>query len=294
MWLPATGRDVLEESISMSVTKFSGVSRRDDQFVKKTVTKLWREIPSTDNPYIAESCHCHGYDVLELMAKRSYPDLVFLLFKGELPTRDDSQLLEKLMIAFINPGPRHPATRAAMNAGVGKTDPSHILPIGLTILGGEHLGAAEIEPAIRWLRKQAKRDPAEVAHELLTNLTREEDEEGDIHIVPGFGSHYGSIDKMVTRIAQQLTKLPAAGKIMLWADEFSRALIPHNMGWLSTGLVAAVLADLGFQPRMGGGIFQIISAPGLFAHGIELASKPLTAMPFPDDEDYFIETGEES
>lgn len=267
----------------------TGVSRRSDQFAKRISTKLWREVPSAKNPYIAESSYCHGYDLLELISKRSYSDTVFLLFKGDLPSPEESSLLEKLMVAFINPGPRHPATRAAMNAGVGKTDPSHILPIGLTILGGEHLGAAEVEPAIRWLRKQAKHDPVEVASELLGNSGHDK---GDLHLAPGFGSHFGGVDKMVARIAEQMMNSPAAGEVMSWADRFSRALAPHNMGWLSTGLVASVLADLGFQPRMGGGIFQLISAPGLFAHGIEMASKPLTAMPFPEDKDYFIGAGE--
>lgn len=269
----------------------SKTERRDEQFAKKTATKLWFESPS-ENPYIATAAHCHGYDLSELIGKRSYTDVLFLLFKGELPTAEASQLLEKLMIAFINPGPRHPATRAAMNAGIGKTDPSHILPIGLTILGGEHLGAAEIEPAIRWLRKNVKRDPDQVASELLDDLAREEN--GDIHVAPGFGSHYGGIDHMVVSLAKQLLTYPAAGEVLQWADRFCRALAPVNMGWLSTGLVASVLADLGFQPRVGGGIFQIMSAPGLFAHGIEMATKPLTAMPFPDDDDYFIEYGDDN
>jgi len=54
--------------------------------------------------------------------------------------------------------------------------------------------------------------------------------------------------------------------------------------------VAAILCELGFQPRMGAGMFQLISAPGIFAHGIEMANKPITAMPFPDDKDYSIES----
>ena len=62
------------------------------------------------------------------------------------------------------------------------------------------------------------------------------------------------------------------------------------MGWLATGVVAAVLTDLGFPPRAAAGIYQIISAPGLLAHGVELANKPLTAMPFISDEDYIIES----
>lgn len=270
----------------------SKVERRKEQFAEKVATRIWDETAASGNPYVTESSRCHGYDLVELIAKRSYTDVLFLLFNGELPSAEQSQLLEKLAIGFINPGPRHSATRAAMNAGVGKTDPSLILPIGLTILGGEHLGAAEVEPAIRWLRKNAKQDPSELAGQLVGELPQKA--QGDIHIAPGFGSRYGGVDKMTVSIARHLLALPGAGEVMQWADEFSQALAAHHMGWLATGLTAAVLSDLGFQPRMGAGLFQIISAPGLFAHGIEMASKPLTAMPFPDDKDYFIETREEN
>lgn len=99
-------------------------------------------MPSPDNPYIAEHCRCRGYDLFELVQKRSFVDIIYLLLRGELPTKDQAQLFETLLVALINPGPRHPATRAAMNAGVGKTNTAHILPIALPVLGGDHLGAA--------------------------------------------------------------------------------------------------------------------------------------------------------
>lgn len=268
----------------------AGVTRRKDEFAKKVTTRIWDETPTQENPYVTESARCHGYDLLQLMGKRSYSDVMFLLFRGELPTRQESQLLEKFMIAFISPGPRHPAARAAMNAGVGKTEPSHILPIGLTILGGEHLGAGEVEPAIRWLRKNVKLNPESLAEELASGLPGER--EGDVHLAPGFGSQFGSADSLVIQVADELLSLAGAGRIMEWGNRFSRALLHHNMGWLSTGLAAAVLADLGFQPRVAAGMFQIVNAPGIFAHGIEMASKPLTAMPFPEDSDYVIEGAE--
>lgn len=264
------------------------VSRRDEQFAKKVPTKIWLESASPRNSYIAQANYCHGYDLLELAAKRSFPEVVYLLFKGELPDESEAALFGSLMVAFINPGPRHPATRAAMNAGIGKTDPSNILPVALSIFGGEHLGSGEVEPAIRWLRRNLRKSPKDVAEALL-NAELTTGLEGDIHIAPGFGSYYGGIDEMSTSIADRLLALPAAGKVMQWAAAFCGELNAGNMGWLSTGVVAATLADLGFQPRMAPGIFQIMSAPGMFAHGIEMASKPLTAMPFPGDEDYYIE-----
>ncbi len=263
------------------------VERRNEEFVEKQSTKIWQEQPSELNPYIAKNAHCFGYDLLQLMDRRSYTDVLYLIFRGELPTAEQSDLLEKLMIAFINPGPRHPATRAAMNAGIGKTDQSHILPISLSILSGKHLGAGEIEDSMRFIRKNLKNSPREVATALMQSS--QQPNEGDWHIAPGFGNRFGGRDELSIKISLHLKQSPAAGSALSWGMEFSEAIEGFNMGWLATGVAAATMADLKFQPRAGGGLFQLISAPGLLAHGLELSNKPFTALPFPKDEDYFID-----
>jgi len=268
----------------------NGVVRRNDQFTEKATTKIWNETPSVSNPYITESASCHGYDLIELCRKRSFADVLYLMFKGDLPTIKESSLFEKLMIAFINPGPRHPAVRAAMNAGIGKTDSSHILPIGLTVLGGSHLGGAEVELSMRWLRRHSRKDPETVAVAMLNgDGTINEDDK----LAPGFGKRFGGVDILPRKVAEYLISEDSSGKILNWANIFSRKINEQSFGWLSTGVIAAVLCDLGFQPRTGPGIYQIFSAPGVFAHGIEMANKPLTAMPFIDDKYYSIETESE-
>ena len=271
----------------MEKNKHTKVRSRNEAFVEKVNTRIWEECPDTDNPYIAETCRCHGYDIQDLMQQRSFIDVFYLLFRGELPNVEQAKLLECLMIALLNPGPRHPATRAAMNAGVGKTESVHILPIALAIMGGEHLGAGCIEASMRFLRKQIKTDPTVLAQQLIESSDRPE--QGDWEIAPGFGSRYGSIDIVPQKMATQLLELPASGKCLEWGQLFASSLSDQQLGWHMTGLAAAVMADLGFQPRMGAGLFQLMSAPGLFAHGIELANKPTTAMPFIKDENYVIE-----
>jgi hypothetical protein len=271
----------------MMIKDHRQVTNRNEPFALRQGTKIWQEIPDKESPYTTESCRCHGYDLFELMEKRSFVDVLFLLIQGELPNKDKEQLFEKLMIALINPGPRHPATRSAMLAGVGKTNPAHILPISLSILGGNHLGAGEIEGAMRFLRKQIKKDPIQVAQETLSQ--QEEPDAGDWHPAPGFGNRFSGIDTFTCQTAKQLAELPGAGQAIAWGNAFSCALHPHKMGMLATGMAAAAFSDLGFQPRAGGGLFQLLCAPGLLAHGLELANKPITAMPFPKDENYIIE-----
>lgn len=265
----------------------SKVEKRNESFVERTSTRIWLEVPASDNPYITATARCHGYDLMELVKKRSFVDVLYLLFRGELPCSEEAELLEQLMIGLINPGPRHPAARAAMNAGVGKTDPAHILPIALAVYGGDHIGAGVIEPAMRFFRQNLKLEPQQVADTLLSSS--HPPDVGDWHIAPGFGSRFGGIDVISDQLAKQLATLAVAGKTLAWGCQFAKALEQHTQGWLSTGVAAAVFTDLGFNPRAGTGLFQLVAAPGLLAHGVELSNKPITAMPYISDKNYVIE-----
>lgn len=263
------------------------VERRNEEFASKIATKIWNESASESNPYLPNRCHCYGYDLFDLLDKRSFPEVLFLLFNGDLPNKQQTRLLESLMIAFINPGPRHPATRAAINAAVGKTDSAHILPISLAIIGGEHLGGEEVEKCMRFLRKNAKKTPQEIEEDFI--LSSNKPQKGDWHPIPGFGSRFGGVDVLTCNIARRLVEYPAAKKALKWGNELSIHLQKDNLGWLPTGLVAATLTDLGFTARAGSGLFQLINAPGLLAQGLEFSNKPLTSLPFLKDEDYIIE-----
>lgn len=260
---------------------------RNEQFAPRVRTSLWSETPSS-NPYIAEQARCHGYDIFELIEKRSFVDVLFLLFRGELPDSNQARILDALMIGLINPGPRHPATRAAMNTGVGKTDTAHILPIAQLTLGGSYLGGSEVKESMRFLNKSARKEPGSVAGDLLAAGTPPD--EGDWHIAPGFGTRFGDIDLLPDRLARTIAQMPGTGTIIKWSIEFADVLKEEaGCGWLATGVAAAVFSDLGFHPRSGAGLFQLISAPGLLAHGLEMANKPLTALPFIDDDHYVLE-----
>jgi citrate synthase len=271
---------------SDETSKRPEVRLRGTRFAERITTRIWYEQPSPTNPYIAERCFCHGYDLLDLVRGRSFADVLYLLLRGELPEPEAARLLEAVLIALMNPGPRHPATRAAMLAGIGKTDPVHILPIALMVLGGE-TGATEVAASMHFIRRHGREAPAQVADRLLADGERPA--EGDWRIAPGFGTHFGSIDSIPQLLARSLIELPASGGALRWGQAFCDHLSRDGVGWLATGVAAAAFLDLGFHPRIGAVLFQLASAPGLLAHGLELANKPITAMPFMDQEHYVIE-----
>ncbi len=257
------------------------VESRHAPFVERTVTEIWLEKPTEDNPYVASHLYCHGYDLIQLIQERSFVDVLFLLFMGELPNPQQRQLLEATMVALINPGPRHPATQAAMNAAVGKTNPLHILPIGTAVLGGQYSGAGCIEETMHFFNAHSLSDP----DTRLQNFMQSEQPEK----TPGFGKHYGSADPVAAAIATHLASLDAAGNALAWGESFAKKLQPWGQGWLMTGIAAAVFADLNIPPHLGGPLYQLMSAPGLLAHSAELIKKPITSMPFVTDDHYHIE-----
>jgi hypothetical protein len=271
----------------MSEIALSAERRREDRFARHPVTHIWQETASPENPFVASEARCHGYDLFDLLHEVSFCDALFLLFRGELPARPQSELFEKWWIASMNPGPRHPATRASLNAGIGKTHAANILPVGLTVLGGDHLGAAEVRRSMRFLAQSDGQDPLQMAEALMRTGRRPE--EGDWHPAPGFGSRFGSIDHLPRRIGQTLAALDGAGPALRWASGFASTLEAQNMSWLDPGVAGAVALDLGLNEFAAMGLFQLSHAPGILAHGLEMVGQPLTSMPFLDDESYIYE-----
>ncbi|MBZ0071487.1 MAG: citrate synthase [Gammaproteobacteria bacterium] len=271
------------------------VERRAEHFAERVECGFWLERPAPDNPYVAAAAYCHGYDLRELLAKCSYWEYLYLLFTGRRCSPAQHGLLEQLGIALANPGPRHPATRAAITASVSKADPVHILPLGLNVLGGAHLGAAEAGAAMMFVRRHLRRDPRDEAR-VRTEVPATDAvgvagvAGGDVRPAPGFGTRYRGIDLVAVDLGRALARAPGAGEALAWAATFAAELQHRDCGgWLLPGVAAAALLDLGFHPKTGPGLFQWLSAPGLLAHAFEMSNQPLTALPFIDDSRYFID-----
>ena len=83
-------------------------------------SRIWLEEPEPNNAFATRAAFCHGYDVYgEMLGNAGWVDMIYLLFKGEAPTRAQAAALEILAVALANPGPRDASVHAAMCAGVG-------------------------------------------------------------------------------------------------------------------------------------------------------------------------------
>ena len=260
---------------------------RNDKYVTEIPTQITLEEAHADNPFHTENMYIFGYEHTDLMENKDFLDMTFLMLQGELPTSEQKRGCEKLMCCLINPGPRHPASRAAMNAGVARTKMQHVLPLSLLVASGSYMGSEDVFNAMRFLYKSID-DPAEsVANKAIE--TAQFDCQENPQIAAGFGSYYGGIDTYAAKLANYLEQYNPQGQYFSYAKSLINNWQHLNAGWLLSGLTASVLCDLGFEPKQGHLIFQLAIAPGLAAHGAEKSKKPVTDMPFVSEQNYFID-----
>jgi len=245
---------------------------RSEEYEARYQTKIFREFPSDDNPYCESRVECYGYDQLSLASNLDFAEYLFLLFRGKLPEKAEANLLNKALIALCSLGVRHPASRAAVAAGVGKTVPENVLPAALMVLNSEQDGAASIQQAMRFLRSASKSRP------VIKGLLEEN---------PVFGLHYGSANEYLDMICENLLEDADWNYLSLGRSLIVAARSEGmEIGWLMTGLFAAIFCDLGIRPRFAPGLMQLICAPALVVQGMENANKPTTILPFVTDDYY--------
>lgn len=259
-------------------------SRFEEDFSRQISTEIWQEVPDKSNPFVAETAVCRGYDFLELVQHLSYPQMLYLFTVGELPSDNQRDVLELLMKALITPGVRHPATRAVMNAAISKTRVPNLLPIGLGVLTGEYLGAHELSNSMKFIQHNLDRPPKSVA----IQVSQVKPKPDTPNPIPGFGSIYGDQDKLTAHLAAQILSCAENAPHLKWCQAMVDAVPHSDFSWLPAGLAAATFLDLNIDRATGIGLFQMLQSPGLIAHAAEKVQKPVSDMPFLDDEHYDI------
>lgn len=252
-----------------------------DNFGNTINTAIWSEVAQIDNPFVAEKCYCHGYDVFgDILGKASYIEYLFLLFKGERPTLEQIAALELLAIALANPGPRDPSVHGAMAAFVSGTPAANALIAALAIGAGSHQGAREILLSMqgfescgtdllawtRFLQSPAKSPRLSVWPENKNP--------------PGF-DFYG------TRIAETALLTLEKLNILLPNSPLSWLYIHRTQLEASTGkplslfgIAAATLFSLGFTSAEGEMLVLLLRLPGAAIHALEQRERGFRQFPF--------------
>jgi len=215
-----------------------------------------------------------GYAVDELMGRLSFAEAVYLILRGELPTPTMGKLFGAVLVSSIDHGVTPPSTLATRHVATTGARLSAAVAAGVLGFGSFHGG--DIETCMRFLEEGLARvrngeSFADAADALLQSCL-----DGG-RTPPGFGHRIHTQDPRASRLLQMAHELELDGEHVQMVRAIDRRLaarpnarpIPLNID----GAIAAVCADMGFEPELGNAVFMIARIPGLVAHANEERSR---------------------
>ena len=224
------------------------------------------EKPKTNITSIAPGkIRIKGYDVSELMGRKTFAEVVYLILKGELPTKSEGKMMDAILSSSIDHGTTPPSSQAARLVVSGGNPLNAAVAGGILTIGESHGGA--IEQCARLLQEWAakSKNAEETAENMLADLTFHN------RRMPGYGHRLHKIDPRTIRLFEMARELKFSGKhqqlaIALEASfKSSGKELPINVD----GAIAAVISDMGFDWRLGKGFFIISRTVGLVAQAYE-------------------------
>jgi citrate synthase len=235
----------------------------------RAVTDWWSTAVSDIEPGVVR---LRGYPVQELIAGVSFPETIWLMVRGELPSREQAALLERALVAAVDHGPQAPSIAAARMAATCGVGLHGAMSTGVGLLGDVHGGAGQqCMELLEDVREASRRDGAEAA--VARALA---DFRAQRRYVPGFGHRFHPRDPrrdpLLNAVREQVVAGTVEGHHLAIAEELERQLaatrgkpVPMNID----GATAVVYAELGFPPELGRGLFILSRSVGILAHSWE-------------------------
>jgi len=216
-----------------------------------------------------------GYPIEELIGRVSLAQMIWLMTRGELPSRAQGELLDAALMAGVDHGPQAPSiaiARMAATCGVGL---NNAIASAVNVLGDVHGGAGE--QAVELFFAIAARIDAGTTQDDAVRSALDAFTAQHGKFVPGFGHRFHPIDP---RAAPLLGLVDTAAKRSEVSGRFAhiaRAIeaqlaaskggkrIPLNID----GATAVIYAELGFPAPLARGLFCLSRSVGILAHAWE-------------------------
>lgn len=220
-----------------------------------------------------------GYAIEDLIGRVSFPAMIWLMTRGELPSPGAARLLEAALVAAVDHGPQAPSiaiARIAITCGVGI---NNAMASAINTLGDVHGGAGEQCVAF-YDGIDARLDRAPATAEALAaavDAALADAKAAGVRHVPGFGHRFHPHDPRAPRLLSLVDAAAAEGTVSGRFAAIGRAVedriaaarggrrVPMNID----GATAVIFAELGFPPPLCRGLFVLSRAVGTLAHAWE-------------------------
>lgn len=215
-----------------------------------------------------------GYEIQDLIGRVSFPAMIWLMLRGELPSEEQAALLGIALGAAVDHGPQAPSiaiARMAATCGVGI---NNAMASAINVLGDVHGGAGEQALCFYGDIAAAMDGGMPLVEAVTARLDRFfAEEEG---YVPGLGHRFHPVDPRAPRLIGLTREFAARGVIDGRFADIAGAIeaevaarkgktIPLNID----GATAVIYGELGFPPALTRGLFVLSRSVGILAHAWE-------------------------
>ncbi|KRR14413.1 citryl-CoA lyase [Bradyrhizobium valentinum] len=214
-----------------------------------------------------------GYTIDELIGHISFPAMIWLMLRGELPTPAQERLLQAALVASVDHGPHAPSIAIAQMAVSCGLPLNGAMASAINTLDDVHGGAGEqaIELYDEVLRRSETKNLDEAAAEAIDHFTATRGK-----YLPGFGHRFHPVDPRAEPLLALVDAAISDGAVTGRYASAARAservmrerngkLIPMNID----GATAVIYGELGFAAPLARGIFCLSRAVGILAHAWE-------------------------
>jgi citrate synthase len=233
-----------------------------------------------------------GYPIEELIGRVRFPEMIWLMLRGELPAPGQADLLEAAMVPGVDHGPHAPSIAIARMAVTCGLPVNGAMASAINVLDDIHGGAGQqCMELYRGIDAEAGESGDLV--KAATKLIRRQMDAGE-KIVPGFGHRFHPVDPRTAPLFELVAKAVAAGvvtgryaaighAVTTAIEQLKKRHIPMNID----GITAVIFCELGFEPELGRGLFALSRAVGILAHAWEQKQRGRRIMgPMPKEIPY--------
>ena len=207
-----------------------------------------------------------GYDLMDMIGRRSFGDVVYLLLAGELPEGNEGRMVEACLVAASEHSVVAPSVDAARFVASAGVPLQAAVAAGVIGLGDHHGGA--VEECARLLLDAGGRDedPRDAARSVVGGVKAEAKR------LPGFGHVVHEPDPRAGRLLEVAAELGYRGR---WCDlavafeAVTDEVFGRHLAMNVDGALAAILLELGLDWRLGKAFYVIARPPGFVAHAFE-------------------------
>ena len=215
-----------------------------------------------------------GYEIQDLIVKVSFPEMIWLMTRGDLPTAEQGRLLEAALVASVDHGPHAPSIAIASMAATCGIGLNNAMASAINVLGDTHGGAGQ-DCMVLYELVRSKIDKG-MDLEAAADEALAETVAANGKIIPGFGHRFHPIDPRAAPLLGMVEAAAAKGEVGGGYVAIGREVeagikrrtgkpIPMNID----GATAVIFCELGFAPPMGRGLFILSRSVGILAHAWE-------------------------